>query len=196
MIDYSKLTPLIVKSIQEMESKINSITLSEMIGEFFGGVITDVTDGVAYMKSIVVGTLEIGSSEKRTGITLYDEITGEPYCLSISGGTTKTKLGECGIITPTISEPEITNPIENIIPPELPTEETLPEDKVITEEVQAETPASDSSDISDIVDSSSTQESIDQDNISEIITSETVPTEQPIIKEDISTQDQTTITGQ
>ncbi|KKU81582.1 MAG: putative T4-like protein proximal tail fiber [Parcubacteria group bacterium GW2011_GWA1_47_8] len=43
----------------------------------------------------VRGTAKIGSPERRTGITLYDELSGAPYCLSISGGVTKTTSGEC-----------------------------------------------------------------------------------------------------
>ena len=52
------------------------------------------------MKGLVVGTLKIGSPEERTGITLYDEVTGEPNCFSIANGTTKTMLGECTVIIP------------------------------------------------------------------------------------------------
>ncbi|MBX4216012.1 hypothetical protein KW797_03615, partial [Candidatus Parcubacteria bacterium] len=43
----------------------------------------------------VAGTVKLGSPERRTGITLYDEVTGEPYCLSLAAGATKTAAGEC-----------------------------------------------------------------------------------------------------
>ena len=44
--------------------------------------------------------LEVGSLEKPTGITLYDEDTGEPYCLSIASGVTKTRSGACDKLSP------------------------------------------------------------------------------------------------
>ncbi len=55
-------------------------------------------DGIAYFKNIVTDTLRVGSKEKPTGITLYDEATGEPYCLSIVNGDIKTRSGECNIL--------------------------------------------------------------------------------------------------
>jgi len=61
-------------------------------------VLVKVENGVAYMKALAVDTLKVGSREKRTGITLYDEVTGEPYCLSVANGATKTIAGECVVI--------------------------------------------------------------------------------------------------
>ncbi len=46
-------------------------------------------------KAEVQNDIQIGSPEKRIGITLFDEQTGEPYCLKISGGQTKTTNGKC-----------------------------------------------------------------------------------------------------
>ncbi len=60
-----------------------------------------IVDGIARFKKVIVETLTVGSSEKPSGITLYDEVTGEPYCLKISNGQTKTDAGECGTVTTT-----------------------------------------------------------------------------------------------
>ncbi len=110
-------------SIKELNIKISDLTknqtesplsnIEDFSSTFFSDVITKVADGVAYMKSLVVDTLKIGSPEKRTGITFYDEETGDPYCFSISNGNTKTILGECGIITPTKESGELTYTPEN-----------------------------------------------------------------------------------
>jgi len=45
----------------------------------------------------VKGNAKIGSPDRRSGVTLYDEQTGTPYCLTVSGGVTKTTSGECGL---------------------------------------------------------------------------------------------------
>ena len=147
---YANMTPILTEAIRELDlkvknldEKINGVTLSDMMGEFFGGVVVSVSDGIAYMKGIVVDTLKVGSPEKRTGITLYDELTGDPYCLSISGGVTKTIEGECGIITPVepmeeeIVEEETAGEEEeaetNIEPP---AEETTPDDSIVIYEIE------------------------------------------------------------
>ena len=107
-IDQVSVNGLLIASIKELNLKISDLskgqisspmaTLSDFASLFFSDVLTKVENGVAYMKALAVDTLKIGSPEKRTGITLYDEITGEPYCLSIADGATKTTAGECVII--------------------------------------------------------------------------------------------------
>jgi hypothetical protein len=140
VIDQVSVNGLLMASIKEMDlkvkdldAKISGVTLSSIMSEFFGGVVTSVSDGVAYIKGIVVDTLKVGSPEKRTGITLYDEITGNPYCISIAGGVTKTTPGECGIITPTELTIENT-PVEDTVPVVPPVVETLPEVNVVPKE--------------------------------------------------------------
>jgi hypothetical protein len=104
-VNYANMTPILVESIREMnlkveklDEKINNLSTPEMIKEFFGQTVNQIDNGIAYLKDIVVDSLKIGSPKKRTGITLYDEETGEPYCFSISGGVAKTVEGECRII--------------------------------------------------------------------------------------------------
>jgi len=102
---YSNMTPILVEAIREMnlkvgnlDTEIKKITINDLMSDFFGGTVDQVVEGVAYLKDIVVGTLKVGSPEKRTGITLYDEETGDTYCLSISNGETKTTEGDCPVI--------------------------------------------------------------------------------------------------
>lgn len=79
---YGNLTTILTKAIQELNTKIDKIS-----------------EGVAMVKSLVVDSLKVGSAEKPTGITLYDEVTSEPYCFSIANGNSKTVAGECGSVT-------------------------------------------------------------------------------------------------
>jgi hypothetical protein len=138
---YASMTPILTEAIRELDlkvkeinSQISSITMSNMIGDFYGGIVEQVVDGV---KGIVVGNLKVGSPTKRTGITLYDEVTGEPYCLSIANGQTKTVSGECGIIEPK-KEIEITNTKSGT--GELPILATPPVESPLPEEPKIETP--------------------------------------------------------
>jgi hypothetical protein len=111
-IDQVSVNGILMAAIKEMDLKVKNLelngpsTFGEYANIFFSEVVTSVESGVLYMKGLVVESIKVGSPEKRTGITLYDEVTGEPYCLSVANGNTKTIAGECGIITP----PE---PVEN-----------------------------------------------------------------------------------
>ncbi|HZT35343.1 MAG TPA: hypothetical protein VFA15_05460, partial [Nitrososphaera sp.] len=82
---------------------------------FFESIGLKLENGIAYIKEVIaekltatvavinnatidsasVNALEVGSAEKRTGITLYDQLTGDPYCLQIAGGQTRSTPGKC-----------------------------------------------------------------------------------------------------
>lgn len=112
-LNYMGLTPYLVKSIQDQHIQIEELRLQiagissvlstqssvgQMMSEFFSSVVKNVSGGIADFKYITVETLKIGSPGKRTGITLYDEIDGSPYCISVSGGVQKTTPGECNVV--------------------------------------------------------------------------------------------------
>ncbi|MDP7466287.1 MAG: DUF5011 domain-containing protein, partial [Candidatus Pacebacteria bacterium] len=59
-----------------------------------------------HIASLVVENLTIGSSEKPNGITLYDEGTGEPYCVKILNGSLISVAGACSVATTTPDSPE------------------------------------------------------------------------------------------
>jgi len=84
----ARISSLIIPSAEN----IASVVLSNM--ESMG---TKIISGIAYFKNVFVERFTVGTKEKPAGITLYDELTGEPYCLKISGGQTKTIMGECDI---------------------------------------------------------------------------------------------------
>ncbi|HBP27398.1 TPA: hypothetical protein DD445_01220, partial [Candidatus Nomurabacteria bacterium] len=137
-LSYAPLVPYLVQAIQELDIKISNLEkgtiaspadtindYGEYASLFFSDILVKVENGIAYIKNLVVDTLKIGSPDKRTGITFYDEVNGNPYCFSVSNGTTKTLLGECAVITPpevivasgddTISLPEdINTPITTL----------------------------------------------------------------------------------
>jgi hypothetical protein len=91
---YTELADLSNQMAGQLSSNVSM--LGEYAGSFFNDILVKVEGGVAYMKGLAVETLKIGTPEKPTGITLYDETNGNPYCFSVANGTTKTMLGECG----------------------------------------------------------------------------------------------------
>jgi hypothetical protein len=69
-----------------------------------------IENGIARIKTLIVENLQIGTPEKPTGITIYDRATGEPYCVYVENGQTKTSPGACESLTSTSSEPEEPSP--------------------------------------------------------------------------------------
>jgi hypothetical protein len=94
----------------------------------------------------------VGSREKPAGITIYDEATGEPYCIKVVQGNMRNIPGECGTTsysppsvgatptapTPTVlPDPETTTPTPSV---EAPAPTTPPTDPVIQDIVDTIAP--------------------------------------------------------
>jgi len=65
-----------------------------------------IENGIAKVQKLIVGfieteSLKVGSPKKPTGITVYDEDTGEPYCLKVKSGQMVSIPGECGSLLST-----------------------------------------------------------------------------------------------
>ena len=116
-VDIYKLATFILTGVQEQQKKIDNLELrvahlESLVGSggSSGGSLASVlsslenlgakiVDGVATFKNMIVDSLTVGSATKTSGITLYDEVTKEPYCLSIANGATKTVAGACGVVS-------------------------------------------------------------------------------------------------
>lgn len=86
------------------------LKLENGIAYIANAVVETFSANIAYIKSATIESasveaLTVGSAEKRSGITLYDELTGQPYCLTIAGGQTKNAAGECPRITASSTAP-------------------------------------------------------------------------------------------
>ncbi|MEX2052433.1 MAG: DUF5011 domain-containing protein [Candidatus Paceibacterota bacterium] len=96
-------------NLNDLESRVSALEnaggggLTGMAADFFNYGVQSVVDGIAYMKGLVLEKLTIGSSSKRTGITFFDEITGDPYCMSVARGVQKVVPGECVVFEATIA---------------------------------------------------------------------------------------------
>ena len=52
-------------------------------------------NGKLIVQEIETGKLKVGSQEKPTGITLYDTVTGAPYCIKVTNGAMVSAAGAC-----------------------------------------------------------------------------------------------------
>ncbi len=75
--------------------------LSEIMSRF------SIRDGILSAVEMAVERLTIGSPEKPTGVTFYDEVTGEPYCLAIRNGAQVIREGKCEVASRTAPEPAV-----------------------------------------------------------------------------------------
>ncbi len=142
-VDYGRITPLIVKSIQdqyalykklegrvaEIEARIASSSLTTVSNAGSGGFSMDsvisvlqsaglsLVNGVTSVKDLVAETATVGSELKPTGITLYDKQTGQPYCLEISNGSMVQTPGKCAVTlrnpNPVVPPPVVPPPVES-----------------------------------------------------------------------------------
>ena len=118
-VDIYKLSTFTIAGVQALAGKLDNIEIRleklETSGLSGGGVSistiidyltslgSDIKDGIVLFKSVVTKTLTIGSSDKPSGITLYDDVTGKPYCIKMSAGVLVSTLGECSAASVTTS---------------------------------------------------------------------------------------------
>jgi hypothetical protein len=138
-VDYSKLVPELVlgwqaheRDIKDLASAVasatstisvfmnSSTTPQSIVTSVLGELKADIVNGVTHFIELAVDTLRtkklaVGNASAPSGITIYDEDTGAPYCFKIKSGATLSIPGECGSVqTPIYNQPEViptTSPI-------------------------------------------------------------------------------------
>jgi hypothetical protein len=65
----------------------------------------EIIDGLTKVANLAAGSLTVGTSEQPTGITIYDEVTGEPYCARLRNGSFVPTPGTCDEVAVTASVP-------------------------------------------------------------------------------------------
>ncbi len=73
---------------ETIANKLSFGTLLEWIG-------VSIKEKLVAVVNLVAGNLTVGSGEAPAGITLYDEVTGEPYCLVVRNGNMVSAAGAC-----------------------------------------------------------------------------------------------------
>jgi hypothetical protein len=119
-VDLYKLATFILAGVQELDKRLSGLEFRvTKIEELVAATATSSPDrtnwtdmsywtntlaqlgltlreGLAEFKNLVVAALTVGTTERPTGITLYDKATGAPYCLEIENGQPKSTAGACG----------------------------------------------------------------------------------------------------
>ncbi len=155
-VDVYKLSVFTLGAVKAQQIRLDSIeerlgTIEESLGlgrgGFWSGSLASledfgitITSSLAQFKNVLVAGLTIGSSEKPTGITLYDEVTGEPYCVKVANGRLKNLAGECGDDNDEVTPPNDDEPVATSTPPTAATstppttgDNTDPTDDITTE---------------------------------------------------------------
>jgi hypothetical protein len=88
---------------------LDATTTQSITGSVLAYLGASVQSGLTHFGSLVVDALTIGSKEHPTGITLYDTITGDPYCLTVTNGVSASTAGECGSTSGQMSNDVMTN---------------------------------------------------------------------------------------
>jgi hypothetical protein len=82
-VDYAKIPWYTLEALKELNAKVTGLQSQVSGGGSVAGQVGNIDN------------LTVGSSSHRSGITLYDQTTGAPYCLSIDNGETRTVQGQC-----------------------------------------------------------------------------------------------------
>jgi hypothetical protein len=98
-VSYGGFTVYIISAVKELVARLENV--ESAVASLSGSMVSNVQTGL----SSIVSRLTVGSAEKPTGITLYDEETGEPYCLKVRNGETTTTPGECTVVDLTPDTP-------------------------------------------------------------------------------------------
>ncbi len=125
-ISYDHLIALLIKGIQQLSVRIGAIEVQ------LAAAAPAVSDSIGTFIDLITDKLTVGSQDNPSGITLFDEVTGEPYCLSVRDGATVTRAGECGTQTvdeaeeepedvlsepePSVDEPPVDEPVIEVPP--------------------------------------------------------------------------------
>ncbi|MDZ4296585.1 MAG: tail fiber domain-containing protein [Patescibacteria group bacterium] len=142
-LDYPVLTAVLTKAIQELNAKLETLTAqngtinsSSSFTSSSALTVASLTStngtwslddsGHLVVKKITAEDIEtenlkVGSPEKRNGITIYDQDTGDPYCMYIASGAVRSAPGPCSA-TSGDQQPVDTSPS----PSPSPTQESTP----------------------------------------------------------------------
>jgi hypothetical protein len=102
-IDLLRLLTALIGSVQTLADKVDSLTTQiaslnsrvTALEHAAGGAVQTVQETASNLVSLVTETLTVGTSEKPSGITLYDEDSGAPYCFKIKNGEATSTPGAC-----------------------------------------------------------------------------------------------------
>lgn len=127
-VDYAKLTPILIRALQQEDAKLTALILNPQntqsildngitiprISSSLGtwsidadGTLTSrkvVGEEVATKKLAATDTVVFGSAQKPIGMTIFDQLTKQPSCITLNNGIIQVAAGICGA-TSTSTQP-------------------------------------------------------------------------------------------
>ena len=138
-IHFSDLPIYTIQALKELNTKVESIAVRsgiDMSGDLHGLR----TYASAQFETLDAEVFTVGTADKPSGITLYDEDTNEPYCLRIKSGTLVYTSGACASNPPVDNAPkqEQPEPTEHTPPPPAPAPDESSEQPEDSEKTEAD----------------------------------------------------------
>ena len=118
-VNYMGFAPYVVEAISSITNISDSFktNLVAWLANVNNGIDTVIANTFK-AKNIETKAITINPDDKtKSGITIYDRVTGQPVCMFVANGTTTTEQGVCGEVPST----------QTIIPPPAPVPEPTPD---------------------------------------------------------------------
>jgi len=131
-IDYAKLVPYIIKSVQDIQTEISTGQISSgtftfnQLGSVGDGEVSgaqkawlskglaslglNVTQGILTAKEMIADSFTVETA-KMNQMELVDHATGELYCTWIENGEWQKTKGACNVQEPVVEEPVVEEPV-------------------------------------------------------------------------------------
>jgi len=92
-LKYNEFIPVLTKAVQELDAELRAVTASVIDGLKNFGI--RIEKDVTRIAVLIVDSLTIGSRAHPAGITFYDDVTAEPYCVRMHAGQLHAVKGTC-----------------------------------------------------------------------------------------------------
>ena len=138
-INYHLFAPYFLAALKDHEQRLNALSLNgegQIAGVTSPALLDDssvISSVMHYLRTAIVTVKHLFAEKIETeeltvkkGITIYDEVTNEPYCFKVVQGQFITAIGPCTTVveTPTIITPDITPEPTPELSPEISPEAT------------------------------------------------------------------------
>ncbi|MFA5933617.1 MAG: tail fiber domain-containing protein [Candidatus Paceibacterota bacterium] len=115
-VNYAGFTPLLIEGMKDLDLRLKSLEtlddgtgsspLKKLIMDYLLNTEEKIMNGIVRVQELITNKLTVGSSSQPAGVTLFDQVTSSPYCISVANGTLTTLSGVCGTAA-TPSSPSI-----------------------------------------------------------------------------------------
>ncbi len=95
-VEHNLLTVEQIFALSPRENVSFAAMAVSTVSDLFADILGSLRRGFLALKQLATDALKVGTSEKPSGITIYDQQTKTPYCLVVNSGQVQNIPGECG----------------------------------------------------------------------------------------------------